>query len=138
MVLKHAKSSRRNLDKWTEGATVSRESSSHLPEQRRFIASPVSHQRWVGYFPEVNRSGPRGIPTRLPAFPTPWNEATADDHHSYDIARGTERRPFPTSLPQRCSLRASTPSVAMWHSGDSTGEEPVTIPVTFPLAHSRA
>ena len=117
---------------------VSRESSSHLPEQCRFIASPVSHQRWVGYFPEVNRSGPRGIPIGLPAFPTPWNETTSDDHPSYDIARGDWRRPIFTSLPHRCNLRASTPCIAVWHSGDSTGEEPVTIPVTFRLAHSRA
>ena len=70
MVLKYAKPSRLNLDKLDRGCLqVSRESSSHLPEQRRLIASPVLLPRWVGYFPEVNRSGPRGgIPARFRLF----------------------------------------------------------------------
>ena len=47
---------------------MSRESSFHLPEQRRVIATLVLLPRWVGYFPEVNRSGPCGIPARFRLF----------------------------------------------------------------------
>ena len=47
---------------------MSRESSFHLPEQRHLIASPVLFPRWVGYFTEVNRSRPRGIPARFRLF----------------------------------------------------------------------
>ena len=70
VVLEYAKTSRRNLDNWTECAYGCLESRRPIYQnlQRRLIASPVLLPRWVGYFPEVNRSGPRGIPARFWLF----------------------------------------------------------------------
>ena len=69
VVLKYAKPSRRNLDNWSEGAYGCLESRRPV-YQNSAVSSPhlYCYPRWVWYFPEVNRSGPHGIPARSRLF----------------------------------------------------------------------
>ena len=121
---------------------VTRQSLPHLPEtatlrnsssrRQHFInASSVLLSRWVGYFPEVTRSGPRGIP------PFSWlchsRHATTgsfnfiNPDHSDDLEGVSPHQLHYTHDGPPCSVKASGNA---WEMGQSP------FGLTFGFAHS--
>ena len=126
--------------------SVTWESSFHLRHQQlcettlqdvHIISSPHLYllPRWVRYVPEVNRSGPRGIPPFFLALSIPRHSTTGNFHplQHFNIIRTTCIDVSPSTAAHLMDLRAmcSTPG--------TIGRGPVAIPAwRYGFYHSSA